>query len=217
MGRGRATGLVGLLCLFIAAQAEAGSFRCDALPVEVEAPDQSLVGEICTASVRALNFLERYVLHPVRTIRIGVVDYPLESTGHPIYGRFDSRSDRIQVMSLDAILQSVTAPTLYEEALDLELYRSVIAHEVTHAVVQYNSHSAQITTTAQEYLAHATQIAVLPEARRSRIIAAANVGPWESDDVISEVYTAMALTRFAVKCYLHLMAHQEPITFVQML
>lgn len=206
-----------LLGIQLALPAHGQSYRCAALPVEIEASDASLRETICSAAAQALQFLERYALRPKQTIRISVVEYPLEAKGHPIYGRYDSRSDRIQVMSLESIMGGVESPTMYEEPLDSELYRGVIAHELAHAVVQHNSRDTPPTTTAQEYLAHATQFAVLPEARRTRIIAAAKVGPWESGDVISDIYMAMALTRFAVKCYLHLTAHREPVAFVQML
>ena len=97
----------------------------------------------------------------------------------------------------------------------LVTYRGVIAHEVAHAVVQ--QHAPGLNRTAQEYLAHATQLSVQPESRRQQIITVANVGPWQLDDVISDIYMAMALTQFAVKCYLHLTEHPKPIQLVQML
>lgn len=197
--------------------AQAEIFRCPDSNVRVEAPDRSLVEEVCLSSSLALEFLQRYGVKAQSAISIEIVDYPLDAVGHPVFGSYDSRTDQIRIMSMASITRTVDTPTLYDEPLDFELYRSVIAHEVTHALVQQNRRVEPITTTAQEYLAHATQLAILSEARRAQIIGTAGVGAWESGDVISDIYMAMALTRFAVKCYLHLTEQQKPVEFVQAL
>lgn len=217
MVRSSVASLLWVVCLQFSHAALGQPVPCGTQPVAVSSAEPPLQEIICAAATQALEYLQRYDLHPRQTVHIGVVEYPLISSGHPIYGRYDRRSDRIHVMSLQSILNANETPLLYDEPLDLELYRSVIAHEVAHAVVQHNSRTADLAATVQEYLAHATQLAVLPEARRARIIAAAGVGPWEPGDVISDIYMAMAITRFAVKCYLHLSAHQEPVGFVHTL
>lgn len=205
------------LGLALSPTAAADGVACGAQPVVVETRDERLQQTICAAATQAVRFLERYGLRSQRAVRINVVEHPLVSAGHPVYGCYDSRTDRIEVMSADSILSGVRSPKVYGQPFNIALYRSVVAHEVAHAVAQQNRRAASLTTAAQEYLAHATQLGVLPEALRSKIIAAAGVGPWEPGDVVSDAYMAMAPTRFAVKCYLHLMGHPNPRAFVQVL
>ncbi len=102
-------------------------------------------------------------------------------------------------------------------AFDRAHYRGTIAHEVAHAVVQHNRHVSSLSNAAQEYLAHATQLAVLPDRRRGQIIRLAGVGPWETDDVISDIYMALAPQCFAVKSYLHLTESKNSRRFLQIL
>lgn len=199
------------------ASAESDVFRCHDQPIEVRRAEDGMLDEVCTAAAAALRFLRSYDLRPKRTIRIDIVDQPLQQYGYHAYGRYNTRTDTIQVMTLRAVLNSTTPPTMYEESFDLAHYRGAIAHEVAHAVVQHNRHVSSLSNAAQEYLAHATQLAVLPDPRRAEIIRSADVGPWETDDVISDIYMAMAPQRFAVKSYLHLTKGENSRKFVQIL
>ena len=196
---------------------QANTFRCENIPVEVTTPDNTVTDIICAASSSALKYLGQYKLHPKRLIRIDIVQHPLESIGHPIFGSYNSRSDLIEVMSFRSILDISPTPSMYGEPFDPDHYFGVIAHEVTHAVVQHNTELTRISNAAQEYLAHATQLAVMSAPRREKIIQSAGVGAWEPDDVISDIYMALAVKRFAVKCYLHLSGHTSPLSFVHTL
>lgn len=101
--------------------------------------------------------------------------------------------------------------------LSAAMIAGAIAHEIAHAVVQHNLKAEPISTGPQEYLAHATQLGVMPEDRRRAIIRAMNVSPWESGDAISDVYMAIESGKFAVKSYLHLTSLENPQSFVDLL
>ncbi len=206
------------MVLVLAATPAGGqTVQCGHPLVELEAGERADHEFACASAQRAVDFLSRFGLQPKRTIRIAMVDHNLESAGHAVFGSYNSQSDRIEVMTLDTILASATLATMYEEPFDRDHYAGVIAHEVAHAIMQHNARVPRLSNAAQEYLAHATQLAVLPEARRAGIIRSADVGAWETDDVISDIYMALALNRFAVKCYLHLTGIAHPEEFVQLL
>ena len=152
-------------------------------------------------------------------MRIEVVEQTLRNRSYSAYGSYDSRSDRVRVMSPAAIEQTVEQPRMYGQPLDEAHYLGVVAHEVAHALMDQNSRvlPLPIGAAAQEYLANVAQLAALPEAHRQRVIAAAGVGPWESGDVISNVYMAMAPDRFAVKSYLHFIQLPDRAAFIQKL
>lgn len=172
---------------------------------------------ICAAAARAVAFLARYGLSPQRAIAIDITQHPIDNQGFPAFGRYRSDIDRIEVMSFPAILAEGDAPKMLGEPFDRVHYAGVVAHEVAHAVVEPRLRAKRFAVTPQEYLAYATQMAVLPDERRHRIIAATGVGPWEGGDAITSVYMAVAPGKFAVKSYLHLVSLEDPGAFVQLL
>ena len=211
--------LAGILLLFWHADLRATTGeRCSLPPqVIVLAADSAALREICSAADQAITFLAKFALSPQRDIVLEITNQQIDSHGYSAFGSYDSRRDRIQLMSYAAIMASNPAPTMYGEPFDRVHYAGAIAHETAHAVVQHNLAVKLIGTSAQEYLAHATQLAVLPAQRRQAIIAGLGVGAWESGDLISDAYMAMEPGKFAVKSYLHLLSLKNPQPFIHIL
>ena len=209
-----------LVIAFLTGPAVAQQFNCDDLAhIEINAPDDSMISDICTASGKAIVFLNKYHLQPKRVIKIEIVEGAIDKHGYAAYGSYDRQGDLIQILSLPSILKSSASPQMYDEPFDREHYHGAIAHEITHAIFQHNTENVkeQLTNAAQEYLAHSTQMAVLSAERRSRIIAGNNFGPWESGDSISVTYMGLNPTGFAVKSYLHLTQSDDPQPFIKLL
>ncbi len=173
--------------------------------------------EICRTAEGTIDFLAQFGIHPQRAIHVRVVEKSIVSEGYDAFGRYDSRADLIELMSYAAIVGSSAAPEMYDEPFDRVHYRGAIAHEIAHAVMQHNLLTELISPAPQEYLAHAAQLASMPEERRVRVLEHAGVGPWEPGDAISDIYMAMQPARFAVKSYLHLTSLREPEAFVRIL
>ena len=193
-------------------------YRCDIKPevvVETDRPDA--LTAVCQSADQAIRFLAQYRLHPKKAIRVQVVEREIVSEGYDAFGSYDIRSELIELMSYQAILEHVEHPEMYGEPFDAVHYAGAVSHEVAHAVMQQNLLTKHISPAPQEYLAHATQLAVLPAARRARIIQAKDVGPWQSGDAISDIYMAFDQGKFAVKSYLHLTALAQPEDFIQIL
>ena len=212
--------IISFLCIvsIFLTSAPGQEYRCPDQPaVIVATEDVETAKNICAAAGRALTYLAQYKLTPKRSIHFKIVEEKIDSHGYIAYGSYDSRSDFIQLMSFDAILQGSSDPRMYGELFDQVHYQGAIAHEVTHAIFQHHAKEEQISTAPQEYLACATQLAVLPRERRERIIRAMGVAAWESGDAISDAYLAMQPGKFAVKSYLHLSALEEPAEFIDIL
>lgn len=209
-----------MLCLLLplATHGAEGRPCANATEVVVAGVDgEAAVGEICTAAGRALDFLARLGLHLRRTITLTVVDRIVEVSGHPAYASYDSRSDAIQLMSYDAIFRRNNDPRMYDQPFDRNHYAGVVAHEVAHAVMNHNRSAQRMFAPPQEYLAHATQLAVMPAAARAALIRSKKVLPWESGDAVSDAYLAADPGKFAVKSYLHLTGRADPAPLVQQL
>ena len=186
--------------------------------VEIVFDEQETVVAVCEAAGTALDFLKRYGLDVDFPITIKILEGVIISNDYIAYGSYDRARDVIRLMAFSSIMKGETA-RMYDQPFDLEHYRGAVAHEIVHAVFYHNSPKVedQLTNATQEYLAHATQLAVLPHERRQQIIAENDVGPWESGDSISEVYMALNPTGFAVKSYLHLTRLEDPESFIDIL
>lgn len=211
--------LLSFLFLWLLASAGfAGEDRCPSQPeVTVKAASPETMDEICRAADKAIVFLGQYDLHPQRSIAIEVVEEKIDYHGYAAYGRYESDRDRIQLMSYAAIFAHSAKPTIFDESFDRKHYVGVIAHEVAHAVVDHNLVVKKFATAPQEYLAYATQLAMLPAERRKAIIQATGAKAWADGDVISPEYMAMSPGSFAVKSYLHLTSLANPGEFVRIL
>lgn len=193
-------------------------FRCAEQPevVVVSAAKEEVV-KICKTAKQAVDFLATMNLNPKRDITIEIVDKSIQSHGYVAYGSYDRRIDRIKLMSLVSIMESSEKPQMYGEPFDAVHYAGAIAHEIAHAVVEHNTTEKPLSTAPQEYLAHSTQLAVMPESRRKEILARMDVEPWLSGDAISDVYMAIYPGRFASKSYQHLTSIDNPYEFVDTL
>lgn len=209
-----------VLFLFIACAGylQAEEYICsDRKIAKITAQNDANNALICGAAIKAIDFLASYELQPKRQIVIDIIEEPIDNRGYIAFGSYDSRNDRINLMSMDSIMRNYVEPMIYDELLDEELFASAVAHEVAHAVVHHNMSGVARSICPQEYIAHSTQLSVLSDQRRKRIIDRVRVDPWLPGDAISDVYMALAPTKFAVKSYLHLVSLDNPLAFIQIL
>jgi len=178
-----------------------------------------MVDHVCTAASRTIQFLATYQLQPKRTISIEIIEENINQEGYMALGSYDRQRDQIQMISLPALLQSSESPEMYNMPFDEEHYIGAISHELTHAIFHHNATKVEEkwNNAAQEYLAHATQLGVLPPERRNQIIKSEDTGSWESGDEISVTYMGFNTTGFAVKSYLHLTQLSDPQSFINIL
>ncbi|MFW2369073.1 MAG: DUF6639 family protein [Desulforhopalus sp.] len=205
---------------YFVSPAVAIQYNCEETPgVLISAPNDKMVGYVCNAADRAIRFLSKYTLKPKREIYIEIIEEVINQDGYKAFGSYNRQSDRILMMSLPALLQSSKSPKMYNMPFDEEHYIGALAHEITHAIFHHNSKNIEDkwNNAAQEYLAHATQLGVLPAQRREEIINSGDTGPWEPGDEISVTYMGFNTTGFAVKSYLHLTQMTDPQSFIQIL
>jgi hypothetical protein len=206
--------------LFSAGFLPAGTHTCreDEL-FEIRTTDPEGVDDICTAAGKAVDFLGRYGLSPIRNIIIEVVEQSIDSHGYIAFGSYDRQNDLIRIMSFPAVMHTVKSPEMYGQNFDREHYLGAVAHEVAHAVFHHNARNIedQLTNVSQEYLAHATQLGVLTDERRGKILNDNDFTAWEPGDSISVTYMGLQPTGFAIKSYLHLTGLPDPKPFITLL
>ncbi len=174
---------------------------------------------ICASAARAFAFLDRFGLLSERPVTVRMIERPVVSTVGLVYGSYDPYTDQVLLMHFAAIMSLPDVSTLFSDRFDRDDYAGIIAHELTHAMVQdllaidpyAGAHEYVV---AQEYLAYATQIAVMPEQRKRSLVEKLDVEAWQPGHIISAVYMAFAPHKFAVKSYLHLVGMDDPQPFI---
>ncbi len=211
------------LCLFFvtavisSSPASANTICVNQPKITIITKDQESIQRICSAAEKTLRFLGNYGLAAKRQIIVEIIDKGIVSRGYLAYATYDSRIDRVKIMSYRSILYGYENPVMYDEFFDLDHYTGAIAHEITHAVFHHNTKNPSPGTAPQEYLAHAVQLGVLPDYRREEIISRMNVSAWLPGDAISDIYMALEPGKFAVKSYKHLTTTEDPQAFIEIL
>lgn len=212
-----------LVMVFFPFVGAAQVYQCPATPeVRIVSSVSTDVDIICQTALKTFSFLDRFHLWSQQPLTVNMVNEPIKTKLASIYGGYNPYRDEILLMHYAAIRALPEAFSIFSENFDTADYAGIIAHELTHAVVQHLLHIdpsrlAHEYVVAQEYLAYATQLAVMPEERRRSVISALNISPWQFGDVISANYMALAPHKFAVKSYLHLTSMEDPHPFISAL
>ena len=109
---------------FFVSPAVAIQYSCEETQgVLISAPNDKMVDHVCNAADQAIIFLGKYKLKPIRAIYIEIIEEVINLDGYEAFGSYDRQRDRIQMMSLPALLQSSQSPKMYNMRFDEELQR----------------------------------------------------------------------------------------------
>lgn len=97
-------------------------------------------------------------------------------------------------------------------------WRSYIVHELAHAAIHASCDRICPSRAIHEYVAAVTQISVLPEQERSRLLDAhRDLEAFRRDEEITEIYYSLNPRYFAVKAYKHYLMQTDPAAFIRAL
>ncbi len=199
---------------------KAATYQCPNLPfVTIVSTDNTDHSFICATAAKTFTFLEGFNLFHPRPLTIKLVNEPIKSVMGEVYGSYDPYQHEISLMHFNAINNQAKVYSLLSETFDREEYAGIIAHELTHAMVQHlleisPSAMAHEYVIAQEYLAYSTQVAVMSKQRQQQIANRLKVEAWQSGHMINAFYMAFSPDKFAIKSYLHLVGMDDPQPFI---
>lgn len=164
---------------------------------------------VCDAAKDVIEIAKKIGLNEELNISISLVEQLKINNTNKFLAFFNPNTMEIQVLSMKACKQTFGNKVVFDLEIDKELYRSIIIHELAHALFWTNKGNNFIAREIHEYFAYTIQLALLDESYREKIISSSNVPAFSNRSEISEEYYLLNPTRFAVKSYLHFTSVKE--------
>ncbi len=176
--------------------------RCAEVPVLVAAMSANDRRLACSAAKHALDLLGGCGILPRRALRIQIISDLRHPIGLSTLGFFDAKHERALITAYENVSPLVTG-TPYALLPQPDLYRSLIVHEVVHAVMHQNLERKTPSHAAHEYPAYVLQIASLPASVRDRFLQTVDNSPDGTDFLFSDSILFMDPFVFAARAYRH--------------
>jgi hypothetical protein len=182
--------------------------RCEGTQAVLEAVPPPEVARVCEAAISAESELAHCSLAPSKPYTIRFVPDIRDDYGSCIFGRFRSNPDVASILGRSAMEQLVASipeeePMSVLRSLPLDdLHRSLIVHEVTHAIVHQNL-KVPASHAIHEYIAAVIQLGTLSRHSRDAYLARFASEDVFTDAMFNDLVEAMNPARFAAAAYRH--------------
>ena len=182
--------------------------KCAEAPVHVTTATSNERRLVCSAAESAVRLLGRCDIAPRRSFRVQITNEIRHPFGDAIFGYFDAKHERVLVRPHENFW-SLAQGTPFGELPQHEIYKSIIVHEIVHAVVHQNMKRPATSQAAYEYSAYALQIETLPPDVRSaflRLVADRGNG---SEFLFNDIVLQADPFFFAARVYAHFKASPD--------
>jgi hypothetical protein len=192
------------------------ALSCPGLPAHVEVtPAEAGSAVAACAGVRdALDFLHWLPRDPDVMLRIEIVPHLPDGLRPDAVGCYAIGSRRLMVLERRLFLQR---GTWFEVPVSPRLWRSVIAHEVAHALVGCHLQGRPLAGAAHEYVAYVTMFATLDEATRAAALSAMPGDGFRHEAEINDFRYALDPMRFGADAYRHWLRQPDGVDFLRSL
>lgn len=198
--------------LLVAGISHGGELQCAGSNVVVHSTDQGDADTACEGAGDAIDFLARQGLDTNRSVEVHLVrelQSPCLPTG---FGCYDHPKRRIDMLVFSECLERKKWVQL---PLDRNLCKSLLTHEVAHAVAASNFSIAKPSMRAQEYLASVTMFSTMPVKQREHILAQFPRGEFDTVDQISTTFYQLNPVMFGVYVYRHFLKVSDSKAFIK--
>ena len=177
--------------------------RCGEAPVDVASASSDERNLACSAAGDAIHLLSRCKIYLRTPLRVEITKEVLHPISKVALGFFDAKRQKIFVAQI-ANVPSLIRGTPYGELPPRDFYKSLIVHEVVHAIMHQNYERQPMTRAAHEYPAYALQIESLPAEVRETFLRSMNAG---ADALLfNDMVLAADPFYFAARAYEHFRA-----------
>ncbi|MCU0775267.1 MAG: hypothetical protein MUC74_12445, partial [Ideonella sp.] len=176
--------------------------------------ERASVPPACSGVSDALGFLHWLPRNENVELRVEIVDRLPEGLRPDAVGCYAIGSRRLLVLERDRFLQR---GTWFGVPVTERLWRSVVAHEVAHALVGCHLQGRSLPGAAHEYVAYVTMFATLDDATRESALAAMPGSGFAHDAEINDFRYALDPMSFGVEAYRHWLRQPDGIGFLRSL
>jgi hypothetical protein len=176
---------------------------CPNLLVSVAGSSDAERDAVCEAADATIARLDACAIVQRRPIDIELRDVVLNPFGGRIFGRLDRQHDLVLLTRFEAV-RPLVLETPYRSFAPAEFYRSMVVHEVVHAIMNQNYRRQPLSRAAWEYPAYAIQLESLAaETRESFLLTRSKSSP--SDGImLNDIMLGFDPYLFAARAYHHL-------------
>lgn len=194
----------------VAAPPTSDSRTCRGIPVRILGSEAADADSICEGARDAFSFFQSQGFH-VQPVRVEVREsLPLDISPSAA-GGFWERESRVLLLPYSVVLQN---KSWFNVPIDRRIYRSLAAHEVTHALAVRNFAVANPTIPAREYVAYVVMFVTMDAILRAQILRGAAGPGFESADRFTELLHAFDPMRFGVEAYRYHVRPQNGRSFL---
>lgn len=178
--------------------------QCRGTAVDVTAASEPERELACSAAGEAIRMLGRCGIAQRKPVHVHIMAEVRHSLGQ-VFGLFDIRQEKILVTH-EGNIPSLVKDTPYAGLPQRDFYRSLILHEVIHAIMHQNIERQPTSHAAYEYPAYALQIESLPPAVREQFLRSFDQAALRSDTVFNDAVLFFDPYFFAARAYRHFQA-----------
>lgn len=205
------------ICWLVALSGESrsGELKCAGAVATVVATETALGNRICAAAERALEQLSACGIHQREPLKIEVAEEEISLEGTSCLGIYHCGQSLIQIVAPEDVRAVLGNHDTFAEIPATEFYDSIVAHEITHAIVHQTLQGILSSVAATEYIAYAMQIEFLSENTRTEFISKHPVTEPVTLDALNEVILALSPAIFSIKAWKHFNQPENSCVFVQ--
>jgi len=194
------------------------SFRnCAGSSVTFEWDEAEKVACACSSANDSIAFLESIGLQATQPVKVKLTQQIPSSIGSNVIGLYaPANANEVIILNYTSIVE---ASQRNQPRLNINMSENVwcayVAHELAHAISGQHLSASGTNRMAREYISAVTQLTVFSSATREAFLQKhSGVAAYQSIEEMSELYFLLDPNKFAVKCYLHFIALDDPKAFI---
>ena len=192
--------------------AHADESRCSNINVQVYSADRSDVDTACEAAREAISFLRTNGLDTTRALEVYLVKTLPDMAHLSAYGCYDTSRHRVYMLFFS---ECIKQETWAGPQMDRALYKSLLVHEVAHAVAAANFTYTKPSMLAHEYVAYVTMFATMEPSKREHFLKRFSGHGFDSVDQMSMPFFLLDPFRFGTEAYRHFLKLDNQKTFLE--
>lgn len=204
--------IVVFICALMAADlAFAWTERCPDWNVSIHSVDGVDTGIACEAAEKALGFLSAHGVDTAGAVEMHLANALPAPADPKAFGCYDQVARRAYMLVFPEFLKQDTWSDL---PVDRALYRSMLTHEIAHAVAAANFEIPGPSVRAHEYVAYVTMLATMSPGQRADLLARFPGQGYVSAGEMNTTFYLIAPFRFAAEAYRHFVKPGNGKTFL---